>query len=499
MKLKASQLFPTPVLVTVSLGLVVCLAGCERTGTIAKLAYRLEPPAGGVSVYEPHIAIDPVSPDRIAVGAQHGIRGGRGGRALQVWISHDAGRTWSSSRVPRPDGDAGFSADPLVFFNTDGSVLFAGLSGPQTYADFLDSRDVSRRSAPTIEQHLAGMRANASAIPGLLRGDTITVSRSEDGGRTFTSTLIAGSPGGDKPAVAVDRSATSPFAGSVYVLWGDMSPSLRVVRSADGGRTFTPPAVLDCWGPSQGSQLAVRPDGTVHVVWYVLSLPGLTTPLPSRRAAPPEAAASIYHAFSSDGGATFSQPRPVATHAGPGMVGIPSLAVDRRGRLLWVWGQAETLPDLKTRPILQPRHRLFGIRSDDGVTWSRPFLLLPELPVTTHMGLPAVVSDGDTWWVVTYLADDEETRVVLLRSEKGGDGGTNFRVDRTLATRSIPVDEMSLLGSYLLRSCSDAAQVGDYVGIAAAGSRVVAAFILPETDDPTSTARAYVAVHDMSP
>src|SRR5437660_7644836 len=51
----------------------------------------LDPPSPGVSVYEPHIAIDPANPDRIAVAAHYGIRGGRGGRNLQLWLSEDAG------------------------------------------------------------------------------------------------------------------------------------------------------------------------------------------------------------------------------------------------------------------------------------------------------------------------------------------------------------------------------------------------------------------------
>jgi hypothetical protein len=51
------------------------------------------------------------------------------------------------------------------------------------------------------------------------------------------------------------------------------------------------------------------------------------------------------------------------------------------------------------------------------------------------------------------------------------------------------------MGSFLLRFCDqDMAQVGEYVGIVAAGTRVAAAFVLPETDDPTSAATVSVAV-----
>ena len=45
----------------------------------ADFLIALDPPSSGVSVFEPHVAIDPKNPDRIAVAAQYGIRGGRGG------------------------------------------------------------------------------------------------------------------------------------------------------------------------------------------------------------------------------------------------------------------------------------------------------------------------------------------------------------------------------------------------------------------------------------
>jgi hypothetical protein len=90
---------------------------------------------------------------------------------------------------------------------------------------------------------------------------------------------------------------------------------------------------------------------------------------------------------------------------------------------------------------------------------------------------------------VCYLADDDTTDVVLLRSRDG----ERFELDRTVATRAIPVDQIRLWGAHELVYCDDVAQTGDYIGIAATSSRVAAVFILPETDEPTSTATAYVA------
>ena len=82
----------------------------------------------------------------------------------------------------------------------------------------------------------------------------------------------------------------------------------------------------------------------------------------------------------------------------------------------------------------------------------------------------------------------------LLRSD---DGGKRFELDRVLATRPFPADEISLMGSYLLRFADDIPQIGDYVGVTALGSRVASAFVLPETNSPTSRATVYVALSEV--
>jgi hypothetical protein len=83
--------------------------------------------------------------------------------------------------------------------------------------------------------------------------------------------------------------------------------------------------------------------------------------------------------------------------------------------------------------------------------------------------------------------------VVLLRS----DNGRRFELDRTLATRPCPADEISLMGSYLLRFSDEIPQVGDYVDIAAAGSRIPTAFIPPEALAPTSRKRRMSPLGDL--
>jgi len=451
----------------------------------------LPAPGPGISVYEPHIAIDPANPDRLAVAAQHGVRRGFGGRHLHLWVSDDAGSTWFHTAVPPPSHGPQFSADPLVAFDTSGGLIVVETCAPAVIADHYDALGFTRQTVPSPERLLELMLEGMPPAK-LWERDWIGVSRSVDGGRTLSGQLIVGSPGGDKSAIAVDRYATSPRYGSVYVLWADITRNLRIARSTDHGATFNQPATIECWATSHGAQIVALPDGSVHVVWTLNSPPGAPTmELPRRDGAPPNARSVFYHSISTDGGVGFCPPTVIGTHRGPGHVGLPAVAADNGGRIMLVWGQADTLPNLDARPVIQPRHQLYGMLYD-GKTWSSPRPLCPRVARNSHFGLPAVTSDGDTWRILTYVADEELTRVVELTSAAME---PRFELDRVLAARAIGVDDISLMGSYLHRLCDDVAGIGDYIGIAAAHSRVVSTFILPATDLPTDTATAYVAIN----
>ena len=449
----------------------------------------LPPPAPGVSVYEPSIAIDPANPARIAVAAQYGVRGGRGGRNIQLWLSEDGGGSWRTTRVPRPRLDGEFAADALAAFHADGGLIIGSNFSRKWIADFNDRNSFTRGTVPPMDK-LWDMAGGGDPPPAdLMTAGGIAVSRTEDGGRTLQATVVPGiSPGADKTSMTLDRFATSPHRGAVYTAWSDQVPSVKVARSSDGGRSFALPVTIKTRANAAMQQIAVRPDGSVHLVWTCAGMPGMTAP-----ANAPDEGRPIYHAISRDGGATFSEANAIANHAGSGKVGIPSLSVDANGSLLWVWGQADDVPDSNQRPVLQARHRLFAIRCDGDGAWSAPYELCPWVPAGTHMGLPVVTTFGKKWWLITYLADAKETRVVLLKS----DDGRRFELHRTLATRPYPADEISLMGSYLLRFADEIPQVGDYVGISASESRIATTFALPERVDPTSRATVLVALTDV--
>jgi hypothetical protein len=445
----------------------------------------LSPPEPGVSVFEPHVAIDPSRPDRMAVAAMYGVRGARCARSLYVWVSENEGASWQGARVVQPRGDGEGSADPIVAFATDGALLVPGMMVPKPYVDALESLAMPRSSIGEAGDMLSKIMV-AFEHSGGAQSDVMFVARSEDFGRTFTGTVIGDSPGADKPAVAVDHHPDSPFAGSVYVAWqatGAARGMVHVARSTDGGRTFEAPVRVvggPQWGPCI-AQLVVRPDGSLHVVWTLM--------LSASEGAPPGVGDSVWHAVSHDGGKTFDPPVPIATHAGLRLIGIPALGVDPAGRMVVVWGQGTSVPD---NPLAQIRHQLYVMSSADGVSWTAPVLACPDEPAATSMGLPAITSDGERWWILTYLADDTSTEVALLVSE---DGGLSFKHSATLSRRQFGVDDIYLHGGYSLRFCDDVVQVGDYSAIAAAGPTLAATFVLPESDDPRSTTTAYVALY----
>ena len=452
--------------------------------TAAATVIPLPAPEPGAGVYEPHVALDPANPDRIAVGAQWGTRNGHG-RWFHIWTSEDGGETWFHQPKTQPESEPGLQDgyDPFFAYTEDGALLFFGDCTPAEFGEWQEKNLWDRKTIPSVDEWISDAMGVAD-----MAAWRIGFSRSEDNGRTFTSAVIPSSTGGsDKCSVAIDRNPANPHHGNVYAAWATyLTNELCISTSTDHGRSFGEPVRIACPGTPSPYQLVVRPDGSVHVVWYFLTAAAGPVDYDG------EGATSIYQSVSNDGGGTFSDPVVIAQHAGSGTANIPSFAIDAEGTMLFVWGQADEVVDQEARPIRQSRHRLVGIRSEDGVTWTGPADLAPWVPQDTHVGLPTIASDGNAWWIVGYLSDDEQTRAVFLRSDEGG----HFELHDTLATRSFPLDEIRLWGSAMLLYCHDVAHVGDYIGISATPERIAGVFILPETDEPLSTATAYVALVD---
>jgi hypothetical protein len=147
----------------------------------------------------------------------------------------------------------------------------------------------------------------------------LMVSHSADGGRRFSAPV----PVTPQPeAVTADAENRPKIAvggdGSVHVSWTQslakpMSAHIRYARSTDGGRTFSPPVILNDDRQlisHRFDALAIDGRGRVAVVWLDARSRSGRTANKS-----PQTDVGLYAAVSEDGGATFGRNRKVADHS----------------------------------------------------------------------------------------------------------------------------------------------------------------------------------------
>ncbi len=178
-----------------------------------------------------------------------------------VWISyHDSGNS-SLIRVQRSDDD-GFTwkkvGDPVVAQGPNtGSATFNNDQGPIVADPFTHNLyDVYAAGQASIQK---GTSANFN---------NILVSRSTDGGQTWTGTLVYHAPlftalNNIFPALAVD-----PVNGNLYAAWSDVH-TVYFSSSQDRGSTWSPAVVVS----ASPANTALMPwvaayNGTVDVVYY---------------------------------------------------------------------------------------------------------------------------------------------------------------------------------------------------------------------------------------
>jgi hypothetical protein len=115
----------------------------------------------------------------------------------------------------------------------------------------------------------------------------------------------------------------------VVAAWTEYDGRLWIARSGDGGRTFSKPLLVagdPPAPPARAPALAVAADGAVALAWTTGD----------------DDAADIRVALSSDGGLSFSAPKPAAVTAG--YSDAPKLAFDARGVLHLVHAESRGGP-----------------------------------------------------------------------------------------------------------------------------------------------------------
>jgi hypothetical protein len=222
-----------------------------------------------------------------------------------VYFSTDGGASWSQFSAPA-GGDNNASFNGGMIHTLPGFGKLARQLGIPGLASDGDPSLAFSLDGTVYYGSLAGVRGVAT------NSELLTVSRSGDGGQSWSDPVVATDRTNpvdfnDKIDLWVDRSPTSPFKGTVYVSWtlfqgppGRAEP-IVLSRSIDGGRTFSPAMQLtpahnnNGIGGRQGSAIRTAPNGDVYVFFSSgTKINGVTTD------------AQMF-VKSTDGGSTFSK------------------------------------------------------------------------------------------------------------------------------------------------------------------------------------------------
>jgi len=364
--------------------------------------------AGESALSEVSIDVNPTDRDnQVIIG--HSDEGTNGFETMNTFFTTDGGLTWT----PVPLGDANdgltstFRFDPTVAFDDDGNVYVGygaqtdiATGGTQTTlvvcrstdggANYLQCTWVSINPdigslAGNDKWHLAtgpdplnplqqnvyiAWTQNVTEVSGL--DQRIVVSRSTDGGATFSAPLIIndGSISGTQDSNLFADPAVGPL-GEVYVAWHDIGGSqVWVDDSLDGGVTFGTDNLVTTSATGFKTPIPAQPDRGVHVgptidtdrsggtfdgrlylTYTDLGLGGLPD-------------VDVLTMFSDDGGFTWSVPVMVHDDGTTLSQFLPWLDVDQvTGLVTTVWYDARNDANNKQVEVF------LAVSDDGGATW----------------------------------------------------------------------------------------------------------------------------------
>lgn len=250
---------------------------------------------------ETTIAISPVNPNIVAAAANDYRMVPHFADAwVPVYLSFDGGTTWFGS-PPSPSGfntmvpgfptdtsAAGLSSpihgldgagDPVIRFDGSGNLYVGGLASNRTFQQ--PERPLDNAVFVAKYMYTPGTSATASTTTSAGSPPNFTYAFTTIVDRGAVGFAIPNQPFGfagqfvDKNWMAIDTNASSPCAGNVYYSYTKFTGlagafPIVVARSTDGGATFSQPKAVSTGGregtvSTQGSNIAVAPNGTVHV------------------------------------------------------------------------------------------------------------------------------------------------------------------------------------------------------------------------------------------
>ncbi len=372
---------------------------------------------------ETFIAINPANPANVVAGANEIQR-----LPMRAMTSMDGGATFLGFDLPLPPPrtQAGFDfgSDPGLAFDANGRVFYS-------YIIVFFSKG------------------------GSINGTEMAVSRSLDGGVSWTATYFAPQTGNgqfnDKPMITVDTgSGPGHHHNRIYVAWDNATGNSSSEKngnnvvlsfSDDAGVTFSAPVSVsgNFIGKTGGigADPYVAPNGTLHVAWQDY------------------AHGVISDVSSTDGGNTFSAPHTIAHVAG---FEFDPVAQSTRGALVYpsCGAFASSLYCSYMDDTFAGTKIFVAKSTDGGVTW----------PSVTQM--PAGGDQFNQWLAVDpgsgsvnvayYDTGVEGAPSTIFTLARSTNAGSTYAAQ---AVANAPTDETTGAGVNLGN------QYGDYEGIAA--------------------------------
>ena len=407
---------------------------------------------------EPSLAIDPLDPAHLVAAWQQDRWTNGGANGLLTAVSRDGGRTWTRGSAPFSrctggtagnGGDYDRATDPWLSFAADGTMYQSALV-------FDDAHGRGRKA--------------------------VLVSRSTDGGERWSAPVALASD--SDPAFGLDKETVTADPGDalvVYAVWDRLTRQTDpdktsatgpawFARSTDGGRSWEPArAIYDPGADAQtiSNQIVVLRDGTLVNLFVILLKASSETP-----------DGTIAILRSSDKGASWSQPIPVAALLSVGTVDrkggtavrsgavVPSIALDpSTGALYVAWQDARFSSGARDGIAL-------AHSADGGLTWSAPVQVNRAPAAQAFTPAVAVAKSGRV--AVAYYdfrADDPNDSSRLLTSvwrASSIDGGRTW-------------NEVLLGGPFNLRDAPRAGGaffLGDYVAQVGGGDDFTSLFVM---------------------